>query len=348
MVTNRLVFRRLASWVAASASGDAGELGGEPAVVAETFIFEHAPCAMNHASTIVAADKGLVAAWFGGSLESRPDVGIWVSVNPGSGWSAPVEVAVGQKDDGTRVACWNPVLVRPADGSLLLFFKAGTNPRSWWGLSMTSGDGGRTWTAPRRLPDGILGPSKNKPVRLPGGDILSPSSTEDDGWRVHLERSSDQGRSWRRIGPLDGGGRQAIQPSILIYPAGDLQLLCRSKEGVMVESWSRDGGETWSQVGPTSIPNPNSGCDALTLADGRQLLVYNRSSRKRSPLVVALSRDGRRWDDVLVLAQGAGEYSYPAVIQTNDGRVHVTYSWNLSRIKHVVIDPVKLTPSDAW
>ena len=72
--------------------------------------------------------------------------------------------------------------------------------------------------------------------------------------------------------------------------------------------------------------------------------MYNRSSRKRSPLHVAVSRDGTHWDDVLILAQGIGEYSYPAVIQTADGLVHVTYSWNLSRIKHVVIDPMKLAP----
>ena len=80
----------------------------------------------------------------------------------------------------------------------------------------------------------------------------------------------------------------------------------------------------------------------MSLADGRQLLVYNRSSRRRTPLVIALSHDGKSWRDRLVLARGFGEYSYPAVIQTDDGLVHITYSWNLSRIRHVVIDPDKL------
>ncbi len=349
MVTNRLVFRRMMSWLAECRAGssEAKDQCRDPAVVGECFVFGRPPRAMNHGSTIAASGRGLATAWFGGSLESRPDVGIWVSVNPGGGWSAPVEVATGVQDDGTRLACWNPVLFQPAADPLLLFYKVGTNPRTWWGLSMASEDGGRTWTAPRRLPAGILGPIKNKPVQLADGDLLSPSSTEDDGWRVYLERSADLGRTWRRIGPLDGRGTHAIQPSILTHGDGRLQLLCRTKQGFMAESWSSDDGNTWSVLSLTSIPNPNSGCDAVTLADGRQLLVYNRSSRKRSPLNVAISRDGTHWDDVLILAQGVGEYSYPAVIQAADGLVHVTYSWNLSRIKHVAVDPTKLAPLSA-
>jgi predicted neuraminidase len=349
MVTNRLVFRRMLSWVAASGTSgsEAGDQCRDPAVVGEGFVFDRPPCAMNHASTIAASGDGLAAAWFGGSLESRPDVSIWVSVNPSGGWSAPVEVATGVQDDGTRLACWNPVLFQPATGPLLLFYKIGANPRTWRGLAMASGDGGRTWSEPRQLPEDILGPIKNKPVQLAGGDLLSPSSTERDGWRVHLERSADLGRTWRRIGPLDGGGIHAIQPSILTHGDGRLQLLCRTKQGLMAESWSSDSGDTWSAPSLMPIPNPNSGCDAVTLADGRQLLVYNRSSRKRSPLNVAVSLDGTHWDDVLILARGIGEYSYPAVIQAADGLVHVTYSWNLSRIKHVVIDPSNLTSVSA-
>lgn len=345
MFTKRLVFRRIASWAA--------ELGSrlsrttdecrDPAIVADDFIFTQAPYAMSHASTIAASGKRLVAAWFGGSLESRPDVRIWVSLNDGGDWSTPVAVADGAQENGSRYACWNPVLFQPETGPLLLFYKVGANPRTWWGMCMESGDSGRSWTAPRRLADGILGPVKNKPVQLPSGDLLSPSSAEVDGWRVHLERSADRGETWERIGPInDGRTVVAIQPSILTHGDGRLQLLCRSKQGRIAESWSSDGGSTWSEMALTSLANPNSGTDAVSLADGRQLLVYNRSSHRRSPLNIALSRDGRSWLDAVVLRQGLGEYSYPAVIQTPDGLVHVTYSWNLSRIRHVVIDPARL------
>ncbi len=203
-----------------------------------------------------------------------------------------------------------------------------------------SDDGGKNWAPPRRLPDGILGPVKNKPVQAVNGDLLCPSSAEHDGWRVHLEHSPDLGESWRRTMPIgDGRSIAAIQPSILVHRDRQLQLLCRSKHHRIAESWSNDGGISWTELQLTNLPNPNSGTDAVTLADGRHLLVYNRSSRGRSPLNVALSNDGRCWRDVLVLEQGPGEYSYPAVIQTRDGLVHITYSWNLSRIRHLTIDP---------
>jgi predicted neuraminidase len=97
----------------------------------------------------------------------------------------------------------------------------------------------------------------------------------------------------------------------------------------------------------TGLPNPNSGTDAVTLADGRHLLVYNHNSAKgnggRSPLNVAVSDDGKSWQAALVLEDDpTRHFSYPAVIQTSGGLVHVTYTWNRERIKHVVIDPAKL------
>ncbi len=346
MLSNRLFFRRMLGRAVKSRphqSGRADEIR-DPAIVGDSFIFGHSPNAMSHASTIAETRDGLVAAWFAGTFESNPDVSIWVSQNDGSGWSTPFEAANGIVEDGIQHACWNPVLFQPASGRLLLFYKVGPSPKTWWGMYMeSSGDG--IWDAPRRLPDGILGPIKNKPVQLANGDLLSPSSTENDGWQVHVERSSDLGKTWTRTGPLnDGRTIAAIQPSILLHANGRIQLLCRTKQGRIAESWSSDGGSTWSEVCLTSLPNPNSGTDALSLADGRQLLAYNPSSNWRSPLNIALSEDGRTWQDVLILASGVGEYSYPAVIQAAGGLVHVTYTWNLSQIRHVVIDPTRLAP----
>ena len=160
---------------------------------------------------------------------------------------------------------------------------------------------------------------------------------------VHFELTRDLGKTWQVIGPINDASKfNAIQPSIFTYPDGRMQVLCRTQERVVAQSWSKDGGKSWSKLSATNLPNPNSGTDAVSLADGRQLLVYNRSSRRRSPLNIALSRDGKTWQDTLVLEKGPGEYSYPAVIQTTDGLVHVTYSWNLCRIRHVVIDPAQI------
>ena len=311
------------------------------------FIYESAPFPSCHASTLVATKDGIVAAWFGGKHEKNPDVGIWVSRRTTRGWSQVVEVANGVSPDGKRYPCWNPVLFQPARGPLMLFYKVGPSPTDWWGMLKTSTDGGASWSQAKRLPEGFLGPIKNKPVQLSNGSILHPSSTEHAGWRVHMERSTSAGEKWEMIGPLhDGKEFGAIQPSILVYPAGRIQILCRSRQRRVTESWSDDQGKTWSPMNATSLPNPNSGLDAVMLKDGRALLVYNHTERGRTPINVAVSSDGKTWKSALTLETEPGEYSYPAVIQSPDGLVHITYTWKRQRIKYVVVDPSKLVLSD--
>lgn len=319
----------------------------EPETVA--FVFESAPFASAHASTIAETRAGLVAAWFGGTREGASDVGIWVSRRLGGTWTPPVEVATGVQPDGSRFPTWNPVLFELRKGELALFYKVGPNPREWWGMVRTSSDEGRTWSAARRLPDGILGPIKNKPVRLPDGTIIAPSSTETPDtpstWRVHFERSRDAGETWSVSRPAAGGAGgpiDAIQPSILMHTDGRLQAIGRTRSGRLFETSSDDRGETWTPVTLTELPNPSAGTDAVTLKDGRHLLVYNHTPKGRTPLNIAITRDGRTWEEVHVLEGGPGEYSYPAVIQTSDGLVHITYTWRRQRIKHVVIDPGKV------
>lgn len=326
----------------------------EPGVVLSEFIFESAPFPSCHASSLVETKDGLVAAWFGGTRERAPDVGIWISHRSDDRWSAPVEVADGAQDDGSRLPCWNPVLFQPRKGPLFLFYKVGPDPRSWWGLIRTSEDGGKTWSQSRRLPEGFLGPIKNKPIQLEDGSILCPSSTEalarTPGWRVHFERTADLGRTWTKTEPPLGEGVpiNAIQPSILSHGNGALQAVGRTKEGCIFQTWSEDAGKTWSPLALTDLPNPNSGTDALTLRDGRQLIVYNHNAQPkgRTPLNIAVSKDGKSWQAAMVLESEAGEYSYPAVIQTGDGLVHISYTWKRKRIKHVVVDPAQFQLKD--
>lgn len=326
----------------------------QPGVVSQEFIFTQAPFKQCHASTIAETDSGLAAAWFGGSHEKHPDVGVWVSRNEGQGWTPPVEVANGVVSDTLRYPCWNPVLFQPQGGPLILYYKVGPDPRSWWGMNMFSRDGGQTWSQPRRLPDGFLGPIKNKLIQLSDGHLLCPSSTEHDGWRVHFEHTPDLGKTWELVGPInDGKTFGVIQPTLLTYDDGCIQALCRSRQGKIIESWSSDGGRRWSRLEATALPNPNSGIDGVTLADGRQLLVYNHTVKRpgqwggpRSPLNVAVSSDGRNWQAALVLENKPGEFSYPAVIQSADGLVHITYTWQRKRVKHVVLDPAQLILKD--
>jgi predicted neuraminidase len=303
-----------------------------PAVVSSQFIYERAPYPQCHASTIVEISPGkLVAAWFGGTRERHPDVCIYVARFADGKWSEGAAAADGVQQQGDRLPTWNPVLFQsPGGARLFLFYKVGPSPSAWWGMVKSSTDGGKNWSEPIRLPEGILGPVKNKPVVLRDGAWLAASSTEGkDGWQVHFERSDDGGKNWRIIGPVKKGpGLDAIQPSILFHKDRSLQALCRSKQGVVAQTWSRDGGETWTALTATQLPNPNSGIDAVTLTDGRQLIVYNHSGHRidepkgnRWPLDVAVSDDGLTWRRAITLETEPNKsgYSYPAVIQSSDG-----------------------------
>ena len=326
----------------------------EGAVLKQEFLYDKASFPSCHASTIVQTPQGLLAAFFGGSDEGENDVGIWLCRNDNKGgpWSAPVEVATGvtPEENNRRYPCWNPVLFQAPGGPLMLFYKVGPKPDAWWGMLITSDDVGRTWSKPRRLPDGMIGPVKNKPVLLPGGTLLCGSSTEHDGWKVHMETTADLGRTWARTPALnDGRQLRAIQPTILIESKSSpqrLRILCRTESGRIGQSASSDGGKTWEPLSLTDLPNPDAGVDAVTLKDGRHLLVYNPTTRGRSPLSIAVSEDGKTWKAGPALETQPGEYSYPAVIQTDDGLVHATYTWKRQKIRHAVIDPAKLRLTD--
>jgi alpha-L-rhamnosidase len=349
----------------------------DKAILSDEFLYEQAPFPECHGATIAETPKGdLVAAFFGGTKERNPDCVIWVCRKPkGShAWTAPVEVAGGYvshsdsrtgsktwTSDGSTLqpgqkACWNPVLFQLPKGELMLFYKVGAKVSEWTGHLIRSKNGGKTWSKPEQLPDGFLGPVKNKPEYI-NGRIICPSSTEGSGgWRIHFELSDDKGKTWRKVGPIPAKEAlltqdqksypiYAIQPSILKHADGRLQALARTRNGYIATTWSSDNGDTWSTVTLTPTPNNNSGIDAVTLEDGRHLLVYNNfrtlpgtPKGPRTPLNVALSADGVNWEETLVLEDSPiSQYSYPSVIQGKDGAIHIVYTWRRQRVKYVRI-----------
>jgi predicted neuraminidase len=308
----------------------------------EELIFSDPPFKQCHASTLIETPGNkLLVACFGGSHEGNRDVAIWTTQKQ-TNWSTPSKAA-----NHNAFPCWNPVLFRTQTGKLFLFYKVGPNPREWWGMDKTSADNGISWSPAITLPKGILGPIKNKPIQLKDGAILSPTSVEvtENRWQAYLERSIDDGQTWQ-ITPIDTGSLfKVIQPSVLQYRDGRLQVLCRSNQDRVVTAWSDDKGLSWSKLDTTPLLNPNAGTDAVTLKSGRQLIVYNPGlqgkdwSDSRGKLAVAVSEDGITWKDVLLLENGddRNEYSYPAVIQAKDGRIHITYTFNRKNVKHVVL-----------
>ena len=341
----------------------AGSLMAQAGVLKHEFIYESAPFPECHAATIVETAQGsLLSAWFGGTHEKNPDVGIWVSRWENNAWSKPVEVANGVQNDKLRYPTWNPVLFQMKNGPLALYFKVGPSPDDWWGEVVTSTDDGRTWQNRQKLPNKGIGPVKNKPIQLADGTLLCPSSDETGGpWTVHVESTKDGGKTWTKVGPLNDGKKvRAIQPTIVQLGGDKLGMLCRDghADGRVLQTWSSDAGKTWSELESSTLPNPNSGIDAVTLTSGKHLLVYNHTIRSgpspkgREHLGVALSDDAKTWKAALTLEQSKGEYSYPAVIQSRDGLVHILYTWNRKKLRHVVVDPTKLVavemPDNKW
>ena len=322
------------------------------------FIFTQAPFASCHASTIVQLPNGdLMSAWFGGSAEGSPDVAIWASRRTHAGWSVPVELA---REPG--VAAYNPVFFSTKDRRLWLYYKFGPHPDDWTAARKWSTDDGGSWSPVEHLPAGLYGPIRTKPLVLAEGTIVSGTSVESyRSWACWIERSTDNGRTWRRYGPItvdrpasshpaEGDAPAAvpgasewsltdgiIQPSVIQLKGNHLRLYARStsRTGRVCIADSNDGGITWTQARPIDLPNPNSGIDAVRLPDGRVLLIYNHSEKHRTPLNLAVSDDGEHFRMFETLEDQPGEYSYPAMIVGADGNVHITYTWQRKRIRYV-------------
>ena len=313
---------------------------------------EFAKC---HASTVVQAKDGsLICAWFGGTAEKDPDVGVWMSTYKNGAWSKPYRAA--KVNDQAH---WNPVLFRDSDDNIHHFFKVGVDEINWSTYWAQSSDNGVSWSEAVELVKGDVGgrgPVKNKAIQLNDGAWLAPASLEikvegREIWTAFSDRSEDQGKTWIRsedfVMPTleDGkpdprfGGEGAIQPTFWESKPGQVHALLRTGAGIVWRTDSTDGGKTWGIYTATDLPNNNSGLDALRLKDGRVVLIYNPVGENwgaRTPLDIAVSSDnGHTWDIIAHLEDDPdikGEYSYPAIVETEDG-IAVCYTWKRERIR---------------
>ena len=172
--------------------------------------------------------------------------------------------------------------------------------------------------------------TRNKPLIL-GDRILLPLYS--DGFEFSLIAITDDcGLTWHFSEPLVGAG--SIQPALALNSDGSITAYMRDNGPApkrLLKSVSTDRGESWSTVHDSQIPNPGSAADNLVLKSGSLVTVHNDTEEGRHRLSVWLSKDeGKTWPfrKTLVDDEPGGETRahYPAIIQGNDGRIHVTFT----------------------
>lgn len=290
-----------------------------------------------HCATLTDIGGGeLMTAWMGGYYETSPNVAL-LACNLAAGsdsWSKPRVIA-----DIPDHSLGQPVLLPRPNGELWLFFVVimATDWTSVQPYLQKSRDGGVTWEAPVQLFDypGLMFRSR---ALVTGSRIIVPAYDENT-WQSRMMISDDDGATWRLSTPL-------ASPSGNIHPCvvqrGDGSLLCYlrtgGKGGVIWRTTSSDGGDSWAELTPTMLPNPNSGIDLLRQTNGNLVLAFNNSDTLRTPLCLSLSGEDERWDCIQPIETDNGEFSYPTLAQRADGTLHLVYTYKREHIHYVQFD----------
>lgn len=184
------------------------------------------------------------------------------------------------------------------------------------------------------------------PLVLPTGRILLPLYS--DGFNLSLVAiSDDDGETWRASLPIVGLG--PTQPTLVHKKDGTLVAYLRDTGDPLYRvqiSTSKDNGESWSAAVDTEIPNPDSSLEVVVLKDGHWVMVHNDTEDGRHRLTASLSdNEGASWKWKRQLEpsdDGGRSFSYPSVIQTREGLIHMTYSYSAKgaggrTIRHCVV-----------
>ena len=301
--------------------------------------FVHTPTAVLpqcHAATIAErGDGALVCAWYAGAYEKALDVAVYgATLEPGaSEWQQK-----GVWADTPNLSEGNPILFDTGKGALWLFFTT-LLENSWTSCQIkrrVSRDLAATWGSVELLRAETGWVTGCKPIRLPNGIILLPMYVETGG--AFVWRSEDEGATWQMSNVINTP-HGIIQPSLAPLSDGRLLMLLRTYErsgGTVWQSFSNDVGRTWTAPTRTELYNPNARLDVCRLESGRLALAFNDSPDSRTPLTLALSEDdGVTWPIRAHVETEPGEFSYPALIQTGDGLLHLAYTYRRTHIAHV-------------
>lgn len=304
-------------------------------------IFDRIPQApAHHCSVVEQAPNGdLLCVWYGGSYESGDDQTIFLARRSKSSrtWSVPEPLLQNSlRPPGNAV-----IFVDGRKRVWLVWCRMErTRPirrGSGWNrcrlMSRISEDSGRHWTKDKIMFDEELwAVPRNRPITLKNGTMVLPvEAVVDDVEGSTFLTTQDNGQTWR-IGGFTSGGSQ---PALAERKDGTLMALMRKRPRI-TEIFSKDSARTWTDARPTTLKNPNAGISMIQLANGHLVTVFNDTETSRSPLSITRSLDeGRTWESPLKLEANYGEYSYPSLLQTDDGMIHVTYTFRRYGVKHV-------------
>jgi predicted neuraminidase len=310
-----------------------------------------------HSSALCPLPGGdLLAVWYGGSREGAADVALFTArfVAAKGEWLPPlvaVDRATAQQElDRVIKKVGNAVIFPNQTGGLWLVYVS-VSMGGWSGSALnlkTSHDEGRTWSESQRL---TLNPFlnlstlvRNKPIYSDDGRIGLPVYHEmalkypQMLWLTPGPLGAVQDYRMRNLASETG----LIQPALVPLGQDRVLMMLRDRRRLrqLHTAYSEDNGWTWSDAAPTVLPNPDSAVDGLQLRDGRILLVYNHAHQGRDNLRIAISSDaGRHWSSGPILESAPRqEYSYPFLVEDARGRVHLTYTWQRTRIKHVTFN----------
>ena len=309
-----------------------------------------------HVSSICELPDGrMVAVWYAGSREGARDVGIYIATRKAgvtNTWSTPASAGThetaGEETFRYVKKVGNAIVFSGANNQLHLLHV--TTGFGGWSCSQinlkTSTDAGATWSRSRRLGlSPFLNISelvKNAPVPTADGGFVVPIYHELLGKFSELLWLRPSAGGFEVIKTRAYGGYTAFQPALVALNETNALMLNRAAGSVAKIHATRtsDGGHTWSALETIDLPNSNSGLDAIRLSDGRLLLAFNDTNSGRDNLRLAISADdGMTWKRAATLVTEAGEeFSYPTVLQTTDGLIHVTYTWKRKGIKEATFN----------
>ena len=346
------LLRNIVAWAGVALAVLSARAESSPEIIS-SFI---APAAPDHprqseGDIVVLRDGTLLAAWsdFYEKANDHAPARISAARSTGGGrtWGARFTLQENTGDANVMSAS----LLRSRSGDILFFYLQKNSTTDLKAHVRRSADDAKTWDTPVLVtPEpGYHVMNNARVIQLQTGRLLAPVATapqvgtKNDNFKTVVYRSDDDGRTWQRGTTLLGAPKRgAMEPGLIELKDGRVLQIIRTQNGKIWHSFSKDGGDTWSEATPWNIEAPEAPSTlARNPANGDWLLVWNPTviwsnpektvlgtnhGGPRTPLAAMISHDeGRTWSAPRNLESDASAtYAYTSVT-FHDGRALLSY-----------------------